>query len=203
MKPRNWCQRVPWTILLAAPALMLVGISGLLRGDELSGGGDFASRQLVWIALAVPAMVAATLFPYRVLRRWSYVLFAVSLLLLVAVYFLPSRNGARRWIPLGPMYFQPSELAKLAYILALSHYLTYRRNYRQLTGLLVPFALTLVPVALILREPDLGTSLLFLPVLFAMLFAAGGRPRHLVFVGVLGVGVLPALWVGMSAEQKS
>jgi cell division protein FtsW (lipid II flippase) len=101
------------------------------------------------------------------------------------------------------MHFQPSELAKLAYILALSHYLMHRRNYRRLTGLLIPFALTFIPLALILKEPDLGTSLLFLPVLFAMLFAAGARPRHLAFVGVLGIAALPALWLGMSAEQQS
>ncbi|MCA9072452.1 MAG: FtsW/RodA/SpoVE family cell cycle protein, partial [Planctomycetaceae bacterium] len=98
---------------------------------------------------------------------------------------------------------QPSELAKLAYILTLADYLMYRRNYRRWLGLVVPFLLTLVPVGLILREPDLGTSLVFFPILFAMLFAAGARPRHLVAIGLLGVLCLPALWWGMSAEQKS
>lgn len=203
MKPRDWCQRVPWTLLIVTPALMLVGLAGIVRGDELVGEGNFVQRQAVWIVLSLPTMIAATLIPYRKLRHWSYPLFALSLLLLGVVYFLPPRNGARRWIPLAFMYFQPSELAKLAYILALSHYLTYRRNYRRLTGLLIPFALTFIPLALVLKEPDLGTSLLFLPVLFAMLFAAGARPRHLAFVGVLGVAALPALWLGMSAEQQS
>jgi rod shape determining protein RodA len=203
VKPRDWCRRVPWTLLIVAPALMLVGLAGIARGDELVGVGNYVQRQLVWIALSLPAMVAVTLVPYRKLRHWSGPLFALSLLLLVIVYFLPPRNGARRWIPLGFMYFQPSELAKLAYILALSHYLMYRRNYRRLTGLLIPFVLTFIPLALVLKEPDLGTSLLFLPVLFAMLFAAGARPRHLAFVGVLGVATLPALWMGMSAEQQS
>jgi cell division protein FtsW (lipid II flippase) len=60
-----------------------------------------------------------------------------------------------------------------------------------------------VPVALILKEPDLGTSLLFLPVLFAMLFAAGARLRHLTLIACLGVAVLPAFWLAMSAEQQS
>ena len=203
MKPRDWCRRVPWTLLIVTTALMLVGLAGIARGDEFVGEGHFVRRQLVWIALSLPAMVAATFLPYRRLRPWSYPLFAASLLLLAAVYFLPPRNGAKRWIPLGFMYFQPSELAKLAYILALAHYLTYRRNYRRLAGLLIPFGLTFIPIALILKEPDLGTSLLFLPTLFAMLFAAGARPRHLAFVGVLGVATLPVLWLGMSAEQQS
>lgn len=203
MKAGEWFGRLPWTIVVCALALMLLGLTGIMRGDELSQAGTFASRQLVWILLSVPAMVAAAAIPYRTLRRWSYPLFALSVVLLIAVFFLPARNGSRRWIPLGVMYFQPSELAKLAFIMTLSQYLMYRRNYRSLKGLLVPFALTMIPLGLILREPDLGTSLLFLPTLFAMLFAAGARPRHLAFIALLGVAVLPALWIGMTAEQKS
>jgi rod shape determining protein RodA len=203
VKVGEWFRRMPWTIVVCALGLMTLGVTGIMRGDELSSAGVFSGKQIVWILLSIPAMVAATLIPYRSLRRWSYPLFAISLALLVAVFFLPARNGAKRWIPLGIMHFQPSELAKLAFIMTLAHYLMYRKNYRRLTGLLIPFILTLLPMVLILREPDLGTSMLFLPILFAMLFAAGARPRHLAFVVVMGVAVLPALWLGMTAEQKS
>ncbi len=182
---------------------MLVGLSAIARGDDLAGRNPLVARQFVWTLLGLAALVAATVPPYRVLRAWSYPAFWLSLLLLVVVYFMPSRNGAHRWIPLGPVSLQPSELAKLTYIFALAHYLMYRENYRRLTGLLVPFLLTLVPVGLVLREPDLGTALLFVPVLFAMLFAAGARPRHLALVCLLGVACSPLLWWGMSAEQKS
>jgi rod shape determining protein RodA len=203
MQAARWFLRVPWLLVALSCGLMAAGLLGIARGDELAGAGDYLQRQVVWIALSVPAMFAATLVPYRNLRRFSMPLFGLSLVLLVVVYFMPARNGAHRWIPLGPMYFQPSELAKIAFIMALAHYLMYRRNYRRLPGLLAPFVLTLVPVGLILREPDLGTSLVFLPVLFAMLFAAGARPRHLLLVVALGASLLPALWMGMSAEQKS
>jgi len=199
----EWIRRLPWTILLCAVALAVCGMAAIAHGDALAGSGDYFDRQLVWLTLAIPAMLAATLVPYQHFQRNSYLLFAGSLLLLVAVYFFPMRNGSHRWIPLGFMYFQPSELAKLAYILALARYLMYRGNYRQLTGLLIPFLLSLAPLALILREPDLGTSMLFLPVLFAMLFAAGARARHLLLIVFLGVAVTPLLWLGMSAEQKS
>jgi len=129
--------------------------------------------------------------------------YGVCLLLLVVVFFCPAKNYAHRWIPLGFMNMQPSELAKLAYIAALARYLMHRDSFRHWYGLFIPFVLTFVPIALILKEPDLGTSLLFVPVLFAMLFAAGARPRHLVIVSVLGMLSAPVLWVGMSAEQKS
>ncbi len=199
----EWCRRVPWTIVVCSGALLLIGLGGIARGDELVGDGTLFERQLLWIALGLPAMFAATLVPYRRFRHHGYAVFGLSLILLVVVFLMPVRNGARRWIPLGFAYLQPSELAKIAYVLALAHYLMYRDNYRRLTGLVVPFLLTFVPVGLILREPDLGTSLLFLPVLFAMLFTAGARPRHLALVSFLGVLSLPVLWTGMSAEQRS
>lgn len=200
---RHWLRRIPWSVPAIAITLMIIGVSGIARGDELSSAGVFFDRQFVWIAVAVPAMLAVTLVPYRIHRHHAYLWFAGSAALLLAVYFFPARWGSRRWIPLGFMYFQPSEMAKLAYILALSRYLMYRENYRRLSGLFVPFLLTFIPLLLILREPDLGTSLLFLPVLFAMLFAAGARLRHLALIACCGIGALPVLWMTMSAEQQS
>ena len=192
-----------WLLPVLAMTLMGIGLSAMSRGDELAGHGAYATRQLVWVVLAIPLMIAATLVPYRHLKAWSYPLYGVCLALLIAVYFFPAKNYAHRWIPLGVADFQPSELAKLAYILTLARYLMHRRNYRRLPGLLAPFLITAVPVLLILREPDLGTSLLFFPVLYAMLFAAGARLRHLLAIGLLGVAMLPVLWSAMSAEQRS
>jgi len=183
---------------------MLLGLSGISRGDNLSQAGELFSRQVVWVALAIPVMLLSTLVPYRVFRRHCYLWFGLSLVGLLLVYFFPAKWGARRWIPLGIMNFQPSELAKLTCIMALARYLMWRENYRRFSGLLVPFVLTLIPLVLILKEPDLGTALLFIPALGGMLFAAGARPRHLVLVGLLGVMTFPVLWMGvMNAEQKS
>jgi rod shape-determining protein RodA len=194
--------RFPWSIPVLSGLLMLVSWSALERGDELNSG-DFATRQTVWILLSLPAMFLASRIPYRFWKPWSVPFFWGSLVLLVAVYFLPAKFGSHRWIPLGLFNLQPSEVAKLAFILMLAHELMYARNHRRLTGLVQPFVLTLIPLVLILKEPDLGTALLFLPVLFGMLIAAGAQWRHLVLVAVLGVACLPALWRVMSAEQRS
>lgn len=199
----DWLRRLPWSIVACTLALMVLGLTGIARGDELAHAGEFFSKQVVWIVLAVPAMLLATLVPYRVVRHQSYAWLGFSVLLLVLVYFFPAKWGSRRWIPLGFMNFQPSELAKLTFILALSRYLMYRENYRRLPGLVIPFAITLLPMGLILKEPDLGTSLLFLPVLLAMLFAAGAKLKHLALIGCLGAAVAPVFWLAMSAEQKS
>lgn len=196
-------RRIPWDVPAAAVLLMFVGLTGIARGDDLSRAGEFFDKQLVWIVISIPAMLLAATIPYRALKPFCYVAFAISVGLLVVVYLFPAKWGSRRWIPLGFMNFQPSELAKLTLILVLARYLIYRENYRRIGGLVAPFVMTLVPLGLILKEPDLGTSLLFLPILFAMLFAAGAKLRHLALVGTLGILVLPAFWLAISAEQKS
>jgi len=196
-------KRVPWSVVVAATALVMLGLAGISRGDQLAGSGAYFTRQLVWVGLAIPALIAAAWVPYRSLRPVSYLLFGVTIVLLLLVFLMPARGGARRWIPLGLFDMQPSELAKLTFILALSHYLMYRRNFRRFQGLFTPFLLTLIPLVLVLKEPDLGTALLFLPLLLAMLLAAGARLRHLMLIGMMGVAVTPVLWLGMNAEQKS
>lgn len=190
-------------IPLITVVLLILGVSGISHGDLLSADRPLAPRQLLWLVLAVPVVVLGGRIPYRFWRNYAPGLFLVTLVLLITVYFCPPRNGARRWIPLGLLDFQPSELAKFAWLLLLSRYLMYRSNQRRLVGLIPPLLITAIPVVLILREPDLGTALVFLPALFGMLLAAGSRPAHLAMAAVLGMLLLPVLWGVMSAEQRS
>ncbi|MCA9056354.1 MAG: rod shape-determining protein RodA, partial [Planctomycetaceae bacterium] len=176
--------------------------TALDRGDELNPG-RFAAKQSAWIVLSLPAMLLAAGIPYRLWKTWAVGLFWGSVFLLAFVFLLPAKYGSHRWIPLGQINLQPSELAKLSFILMLAQHLMHSRNHRVLTGLFKPFLVMFIPVVLILREPDLGTALLFIPVLFAMLFAAGARWSHLVLVTVCGIMLMPALWRVMSAEQRS
>ena len=204
MKPAVWAKRVPWSIVVVAGALVALGWLGIARCEHLFGQSiHFLRQQIVWSVLALAAMLAASVPSYRVLCRWSYVVFLASLGLLLVVFFFPPVNGAHRWIRFGPLGFQPSELAKIALVLALARYLMCRDNYRRFRGLLVPLGLTLLPVVLILREPDLGTALVLLPVMFVMLFVAGARRGDLVRLGLAGMVALPLLWTQMSREQKS
>lgn len=202
MSPHRW-RLLPWLIALCIAALIGLGLTGIARGDELAGSSQFYAKQLIWVGLAGCVLLVVNLFNYRTLARFSLPLFGTAVVLLCVVFLFRPINGARRWIPLGFMSFQPSEVTKLAYIIALASYLRFRENYRRMSGLAAPFAMTLLPMALIYKEPNLGTCLLFLPVLFAMLFTAGARPRHLVAVILLGTCLTPVLWLGMSREQRS
>lgn len=204
MQRAAWFRRLPWSIVALTAALMLLGCLGIARSEQLAGTGTrHLARQLLWATICLVAMLGVTLPSYRVLARFSYPAFAASVVLLVVVFWFPTVNGAHRWIRFGPVGVQPSEFAKLAFVLALARYLMYRESYRRLWGLLGPLALAMVPVLLVLKEPDLGTSLVFLPVLFAMLFAAGARRTHLALVAAVAVAMLPLLWSQMSREQKS
>jgi cell division protein FtsW (lipid II flippase) len=199
-----WLQRLPWSIVAAVLGLVLLGWLGIARSEQLSGTSrHYLERQLIWSLVSLAAMFLVAAPSYRILTRYSYVALALSLVLLAAVYWFPPVNGAQRWLRFGPVGFQPSELAKLAFVLALARYLMYRESYRRLWGLMMPLALVMVPLLLVLKEPDLGTALVFLPVLFVMLFAAGARRQHLATLTLVAVAVLPLLWGQMSREQKS
>ena len=204
MKLTTWTRRMPWSIVIAAIMLVGLGWMAIARVEELTtGGGRFLHQQMAYSVIALALMLLLTTPNYRLLCRYSYALFLTAIVLLVLVYFFPPINRAHRWIRLGPVGLQPSELAKVAFVLALARYLMYRDNYRRLRGLIAPLALALLPVLLILKEPDLGTALVFLPVLLVMLFAAGAKRSDLACVILAGLLVLPLLWTQMSLDQKS
>jgi len=183
---------------------------------ELAELAGYWKKQVMFAVIGLGGFVAANLVNYRKLGQASYAMYAVVLvllaLLLVSRFFGPlpfiqPSHGAFRWIQveIGSKQLpsiQPSELCKIAYILALAWYLRYRSNYHSFKALLGPFALTLLPMALILLEPDLGTVMLMLPVLFSMLFIAGARAKHLLLIILLAVVVSPALWFKMEPYQR-
>lgn len=175
---------------------------------------DNWKKQLVYAAGGLMAFWAVNLIDYRKWGQYSFwiytgVLLLLALLLLDKIFdmpFIPYINGSRRWIRLGTathyIQIQPSEFCKISYILALAWYMRYRDNYRTLVGLGGPFALTLLAMGLILLEPDLGTTLLLMPMLFAMLFVGGARVRHLLLFIGLAVLVSPLLWTMLHDYQK-
>ncbi len=104
------------------------------------------------------------------------------------------QNGAYAWINFGFITLEPSELMKIAFVMVLARYLRFRASFRSLPGLLAPFALALIPVALILAQPDLGVASLFFPTLLAMLFVAGAKARHILLVLGLAAILAPVFW---------
>jgi rod shape determining protein RodA len=180
--------------------------------DQLKG---YFTKQISFAVIGLMGFAAVNLISYRrwgALSLWIYAgVIILLVLLLVSKYVVPlpfapaGRNQVYRWIVLHERLpqIQPSEFCKLAYILTLAWYLRYRSNYRTFKALVGPMALTLVPMALILPEPDLGTVVLLMPILFSMLFVAGAKPKHLVIMILLGCMVSPLFWSKMKGYQRS
>ncbi len=184
-----------WAVLIAALALTAIGI------DAIGGGSHegHAARQTQWLVISLIAMLVVVVPHPKWLSLLSWPLMVV-LLVMLAILIVPGmprgivvkQFGARSWINLHFMHLQPSELAKVVFVMGLARYLRYRENYRTLTGLLPPFVIMFVPMFLIIWQPDPGTALLFVPPLFAVLIAAGARAKHiwlLVGLGVLFIAV--------------
>lgn len=206
-----------WVILGAVAVLTAVGLASVYVTDtHYARGHDGplnAGKQGVFVLGSLLLMVVILRLGYHRIAQSSYLLcgLAVAALvpLLIAKVFqndfgglTAPRNGAYRWIRLPGFQMQPSEFFKIAYVLALAWYLRYRRNHQRFLGLLVPFAMSAIPFALILLEPDLGTVLLLVPVLFSMLFLAGAKKRHLALIALLGVIAIPPAWNQLKPYQR-
>jgi cell division protein FtsW (lipid II flippase) len=203
-RPRFAILTVAWVCVFAALLLSGIGVFAMATTDS-----SHAKAHVVHLCVGLAAAALVALPPHRVLRSMAFPLLIVVICLLIFVLlpFVPqsivhSRNGARRWINLVVTDFQPSELAKIAYVLSMARYLRFRTTHRRLLGLVIPFVLTLVPMGLILVEPDLGTALLFVPTLFALLIAAGAKLKHLALVALLGLSSAPLAYPVLKDHQK-
>jgi rod shape determining protein RodA len=161
---------------LAAIALVVMGLLVVYSATSIPGAHHgLWVRQLIWAGIAFGAACLAAAIPYRAYDSLAYPLYAIALLLLVLVLVMgTSAMGAKRWLELGPLKFQPSELAKLGTVLMLARRLDDRKlDLRRMRFWLPPMILTLIPFALVAKEPDLGTALSFPVILVTMYFWAG------------------------------
>lgn len=199
-------KRANWLLLGLACALALLGLV-CIRVAAVDAPVDYGWQQLRWLVIGVAACLLTLATPYTRFVRWRYLLYALGLVLLLAVLVVGvggNSTTARRWIRLGTFKMQPSEFMKVIMVITLAGYIRYQTQYRRLKGLVFPFALTLVPVMLIMRQPDLGTALLLIPLLFVLLYVAGARPRHLgiVAVGGLVAGLVLFFVPGLMSEYQ-
>jgi rod shape determining protein RodA len=204
---RRLISHFDWVLLLLILALLGAGVLAVYSATYEGGHrlSPLALRQLSWAAMGLACMFAAFAVDYRRLDRWVYVLYGVSIVLLILVPLLGKfGGGARRWIHLGVFSLQPSELAKVTLLLVLARY--YHRyappgGYR-LRDLIFPTVLTAIPAGLVLAEPNLGTTVILGFIFLTLTFASGIRVGSLLLVVAAGGGVLPLLWQHMKPYQK-
>lgn len=186
MRPSPW-QRLDHLQPLLAGMLLVLGLMTVY-----SAHADWV-RQLAWVVLGAAAYATATAFDYRRLPGLAPWLYLAMLVLLVAVrLFGRSALGAQRWLSVGGFPLEPSELSKLMLVLVLAAYLS-RLERISWRGLLGALALVAPAAALILTQPDLGTTIVIVAVLVGMLFLSGARIVHLGSLATCAVVAIPVL----------
>ncbi len=178
------------TVGIAAIGVLMVYSS--TRQKQGTAGLDpafYLKRQALYVVLGVLAMTVVAVVDYRHIRDFVPILYtgaALTLLLVISPIGTSSR-GTQAWFQIGSFQFQPSEVSKVALVLALAAVCAGARGSLDTPGLLVALGVAFVPMALILVQPDLGTSMVFAAVVIAVLLVAGARPRHIAVLSLLGV----------------
>ena len=193
--------RLDWMMLLAVAGIVAYGlwvISGITRDDVLGDPTYYVYRQFVFVAIGVLALAVGILVDPDLYRRFQRHIYLGTLLLFVVVFLAGTvARGSKRWIDLGFYRFQPSEFGKLLVVLALAGFLADR--YRRLDDprtVLATIGLAVPPIVLVFIQPDIGSALVYVAALGALLFVAGTRWPHLAVVwAVAALAIVSVLWL--------
>ncbi len=199
-------------IFIAVELLMIIGIFFIYSSGVNSNGIIVTNeyiKQIVWVSTGTIIMLVFAFMDYKRMRTISFYFYALTLLLLLMTYlFGQIVNGSRSWLGIGSLGIQPSEISKLTTILFLSTYISNNRSrIESLWVFITALAIVLLPMGLILMQPDLGTAMVFIPVFLVMIYIAGGKKRYILFILLTGLltiifSVLP-YWAIYIAQTKT
>jgi rod shape determining protein RodA len=193
--------RLDWWMLVAVGGIVGYGlwaISGITRHDVLADPGYYVNRQLVFVGVGLLALIVAIFLDPDLYRRFQRHIYLGTLAIFVVVFLAGEvSRGSRRWIDVGFFRFQPSEFGKLLVVLALAGFLADRfKRVGESSLVLTTVALASLPILLVFIQPDIGSALVYVAALGALLFVAGVRWPHLVVLwSIAAIGVAGVLWL--------
>jgi len=204
---RRLLRNLDWLLLLTMMAIFAISLI-IITSTTVNFTGDplyFTKRHAIRFGAGFIMLIIILNLDYTYLYRFAPYIYIANMILLVAVLFFGSDSGgAQRWIDLKFFELQPSEFAKLAIIISLARHLTDQEGNFDSFFSAVPFFLHVaIPMGLIFRQPDLGTSIVFIVILIGMLFMSGVKVKHL--AAYLGLGLaagIPLLWFNLKDYQK-
>jgi len=196
---------ISFSFVLYIVILALIGVVVLYSAANGSWR-PWALNQLIRFVMGFGVMIVLALVDIRLFMRYAYALYFVTLVLLIIVEVTGHIGmGAQRWINLGFFKLQPSELMKISLVLALARYFqtTSLQSIRTVRGIIIPLLMALFPAALIIMQPDLGTSLMLLFTTVAVFFAVGVQIWKFVVVGAGALSIMPIAWHFLHNYQKN
>src|SRR2546425_145902 len=190
-----------WRFVLVALGILALGVISIYSVSPSTtpkGQTPLYAKQLTWILIGLVAFLAAVAIDYHKLARHAYILYGFTLVLL-ALVLVTGRvsRGAQRWFAVGPVVFQPSEVAKLVLVLVLSKYFADVQRFGWIQRVIVPGLITLPGLLLILKQPDLGTAMSFTFIFVTMVLVGG---LHAKALGLLVLFVLFATLIFLASE---
>jgi rod shape determining protein RodA len=210
---KNDFLKFDYVLIIAVSLLVIIGILSIYSAgyDPIEKvNSNLYRKQLLIFIVGLIGMITISVINYQQLGEFSLIIFVAVLLVVVGTTFLGSATrGTSAWINLGVMKIQPSEFMKLATVILLAKYLEMReRDLRYFRELLIPAVIVFIPVFFILLQPDFGTAMVFIPVLFAMLFVGGADVTHLVSIILIAVisFLMPMMitymeWAGLAEDN--
>ncbi len=208
MLSRRLLKNLDFTVITVTVLLVLISLVIIGSATHVNTPGEdrywYVQRQGIFAAVNILVVFILLHFDYKSLGKYANILYVINLVMLLAVMFVgQSALGAQRWIQIGPINLQPSEFSKLIMIVSLAHLLEKRQGHLNTFKDLIPiFVFVGIPFLLVLKQPDLGTSLVFLAILFGMLFIAGIRMKHLAAIFAAGLAFMPIFWHFLKDYQK-
>ena len=195
---KKMLKNVEWWVLAVAIILSTIGLVALFSATQESGYDEF-KKQIIWLVVSLVIMFIVMIIDYELLAKISSIVYGVFIILLIAVLFTEPVNGASSWFNVGFMSFQPGEFAKISVVL----FLAYVISKLQVRGkdeinkpwkLAISILVVLLPVFLIIKQPDYGTAVTFLFVLVAMLFISGIKKKYIISALLLILISVPLIY---------
>ena len=210
MFDRRFINYFDWGLLGLTVLLGLVGLATLYSAvssstPTLSPQKALYFKQLVWYGVGFFVMIISFLIDYKSIERWSHLFYGICVSLLVGVFFMGKFvGGAKRWLMLGPISIQPSEVVKIAVIISLARYYSKIANTGgiNLRDFFVPLVITTIPFFLIVRQPDLGTAMLLVLIAGSMTVFIKIEKRFFLFIIASCSLIAPMVWFFLKDYQK-
>mgnify|MGYP004467985465 CR=1 FL=1 len=177
-------KNMEWGLLVVAIILTIIGLVALFSATQETEYDEF-KKQIIWFAVSIIMMVIVMLINYETLVKLSPIFYGIFIVLLIAVLFTKPINGATSWFNIGSFSFQPSEFAKIVVILFLTYIISkiqerYAEDINRPTRLLIIFVALALPLLLIIKQPDYGTSMAFCIAVAMMLFTSGIDRKYII-----------------------
>ncbi len=211
VEERTFFRRIDRNLAILIFTLNFVGLINLFSAShnaDVEGVARIFYLQTIWLSIGWAFYIALTLIDYRIFLRFAWVIYGFNLLALAAVTFYGTTSyGAQRWLDLGFFRYQPSETMKLALVLVLARIFSRMEITERGVGfrqLLLPLTVTLVPFALTVRQPDLGTALLLIAIMGSIVLFIGVQRKIVILAAVCALTALPLTWqFGLKEYQKN